>query len=584
MDYKKLHTSGNKVVKLVRMSDIVRLKQQNLNCIDDLDEFIEDHNVREFDHSDEADEQLKVVNTFIANFKKSQSELKIALGDQYDDGAEVKHKHYTDKYRMYTRDIGTRRRELVEFERVSDLELVKLKQIFLHELASDLELEKLKLASEEKSRDREHNLELEKLKLISEAKSREKNLQLEEKNLQLEEKKLQLEEKKFQLEEQRVADERTRETVRLETSAALALAALRSSEASLPDNLSVSEMEREKSEMILQYEKFRMAHAALSLGDRYGDEQKALLSSVSEKVQIKISGLTHSIRIKQETQGNLVLKERELEYDSKRVYGEQTAIEINMRCSALIRKCGVTLTTLPDSQLLDLNKELFQLDNDASKILEKVTKYSRIAGGLDMRDRLVNINDLLVKTIGKKENFVLAVRREVMDRDLSKEKIRNALGLKIRIPKFTGYESPMDIYTFQTQFRKLVYPYVQKPLLSDTLKYNYLGDPALTMVKELIDIDKIWDRLIKSYGDPRVLLQNKLGGLSEMGGLDKIRGKEKLIVGISELVNAMAELSRLAKMYNLESTLYHPMGGLGKVQELLGQSRVRKKSVWTRFE
>ena len=173
-----------------------------------------------------------------------------------------------------------------------------------------------------------------------------------------------------------------------------------------------------------------------------------------------------------------------------------------------------------------------------------------------------------------KEHFVLAVRREVMDRDLSKEKIRNALGLKIRIPKFTGYESPMDIYTFQTQFLKLVYPYVQKPLLSDTLKYNYLGDPALTMVKELIDIDKIWDRLIKSYGDPRVLLQNKLGGLSKMGGLDKIRGKEKLIIGISELVNAMAELNRLAKMYNLESMLYHPMCGLGKVYELMGQKRV----------
>ena len=161
-------------------------------------------------------------------------------------------------------------------------------------------------------------------------------------------------------------------------------------------------------------------------------------------------------------------------------------------------------------------------------------------------------------------------------RDLSKEKIKNALGLKVKIPKFTGYESPMDIYTFRTQFEKFVTPYVQKPLLPDTLKLNYLGDPALTMVKELIDIDKTWEQLTKSYGDTRVLLQNKLGGLSKIGGLDKIRGNEKLILGISELVNVMAELSRLANKYDLGSVLYHSMGGLGIVQGLMGNSRVKK--------
>ena len=39
-DYKVLHTSGEKVIKPVNMSDIVRIKQNNLDCIDDLDEFI----------------------------------------------------------------------------------------------------------------------------------------------------------------------------------------------------------------------------------------------------------------------------------------------------------------------------------------------------------------------------------------------------------------------------------------------------------------------------------------------------------------------------------------------------------------
>ena len=114
-------------------------------------------------------------------------------------------------------------------------------------------------------------------------------------------------------------------------------------------------------------------------------------------------------------------------------------------------------------------------------------------------------------------------------------------------------DSAMDIYSFRGKFEKFVMPYVQKPLLADTLKYNYLGEPALTMVNGLTNIEEIWNRLIESYGDFGVLLQNKLGALAKMSGLSKIRDNEGLIVGISELLNAMTELKRLAELYNLDS-------------------------------
>ena len=42
------------------------------------------------------------------------------------------------------------------------------------------------------------------------------------------------------------------------------------------------------------------------------------------------------------------------------------------------------------------------------------------------------------ETTDKKGKFIVAVRKEVQDRDLSEEKIKNALGLKVKIPKFTG--------------------------------------------------------------------------------------------------------------------------------------------------
>ena len=119
-------------------------------------------------------------------------------------------------------------------------------------------------------------------------------------------------------------------------------------------------------------------------------------------------------------------------------------------------------------------------------------------------------------------------------------------------------------------------PYVQKSLLAETLKYNYLGNPALTLVKELTDIDEIWERLIKSYGDPRNLLLNKLRELCQLGGLENISGDENLIRAISELLNVMSELKRLAGKYDLRHDLYQARGGLGKFRELIGQRRFKK--------
>ena len=69
---------------------------------------------------------------------------------------------------------------------------------------------------------------------------------------------------------------------------------------------------------------------------------------------------------------------------------------------------------------------------------------------------------------------------------------------------------------------------MSKNLRSSTfLKLNYLSEPALTLVMELDTIAEIWECLTKSYGNARVLLQNKLGELAKMGGLEKMEGEEK---------------------------------------------------------
>ena len=140
------------------------------------------------------------------------------------------------------------------------------------------------------------------------------------------------------------------------------------------------------------------------------------------------------------------------------------------------------------------------------------------------------------------------------------------------MPKFSGYQSKLDIYTFRSQFEKLVQPGKQRRFWIDILKNNYLSGAAYTLVETVEDIDDAWVKLTSAYGDMRLLLQSKIGALDKIGSLDKIKGDEKLANILSKILNAMCELSTLAQKYNLNYKLYAG-GGLEKVLSLLGESR-----------
>ena len=103
---------------------------------------------------------------------------------------------------------------------------------------------------------------------------------------------------------------------------------------------------------------------------------------------------------------------------------------------------------------------------------------------------------------------ILAI--EISKRDFSEEKGKNASILGIKIPKFRGYDSSMDFYTFKAEFEKLVSPRVQGKLVADYLKTNYLDGHALALVKEINDINQIWERLKLSFRNVANLLFNKL--------------------------------------------------------------------------
>lgn len=97
----------------------------------------------------------------------------------------------------------------------------------------------------------------------------------------------------------------------------------------------------------------------------------------------------------------------------------------------------------------------------------------------------------------------------------------NESKLKIHLPKFSGYESKLDIYTFQSEFMKVYERTIPKRVLPDLLKNNLLEGAALSLVSSVKDIDEIWQRLKGAYGDPKLLLKKKLSQVGKISNLWK---------------------------------------------------------------
>ena len=181
--------------------------------------------------------------------------------------------------------------------------------------------------------------------------------------------------------------------------------------------------------------------------------------------------------------------ERSRNADAQIVCAESLYQEITLRCTTLKRKCDIASAGMGDPQILELSKNVDKFDLELSEILKGVTSLSNFiptcgeAG--KMRDEVTNV----------KIKFLQNLNDEIVNRDISERKLRNAAWSNINLGKFVGYDSQMDFYTFRTRFRKLIEPTVQRKYWGDILKMNHLGGFALTLVAKIEDINGIWEKL-----------------------------------------------------------------------------------------
>ena len=250
--------------------------------------------------------------------------------------------------------------------------------------------------------------------------------------------------------------------------------------------------------------------------------------------------------------------------------------EISYRFKSLSKKFNLDLENLSDHQLLEINQDK-TLHSEFNDVLEKVTELASLVtlGGHPVESLLAKVCKTRDRIASKKDEFFDSLQKVIVERDISVEKIKNASGLKIDLPKFSGYDGSIDFFTFKSEFKRLVESSVQKKFWVDHLKRNYLSGQALTLVEAEKDYEKIWKRLQESFGCARLMLQNKLSLLSKMGGLYQMKGEQKLGSAIAKLCNSMQDLSKLAKDHNLERQLYEG-GGLEQVMSLIGETRHRR--------
>ena len=273
---------------------------------------------------------------------------------------------------------------------------------------------------------------------------------------------------------------------------------------------------------------------------------------------------------------------KQLQEDSRRketlaansLFSEIALIEKSLNCT-YSRK----LTELSDEDLLEAKKAIQSTDQMRFKLIEKVTRLcSIIPEDYDDKDSVLEKLSKLPQSISDlHEKYVSEITSECSVRNVSDSNMRDSCSLKIELKKFSGYNSPLDIYSFRTEFEKLHAKRLRAALLPEYLKNNYLEGTALSLVKTMTDIKEIWERLIEAFGDTKVLLSNKLKEVNNMGEIWKLKERSKSVEALSKLVFVMEELKELAVKHSIENYLYYG-GAIASLYKIIG-NRDRDKFI-----
>ena len=224
-----------------------------------------------------------------------------------------------------------------------------------------------------------------------------------------------------------------------------------------------------------------------------GNEKIELIMNEASRVQFEEKECDKVELAARKKQEESSMKEKE------ELLTQRLLIEIYALEDSLCDVQWVLVTQLEDRDLLNHEKDLSSLDKKFSCLSTKVTNLiSQLPVGFLDRNRVLDKRSEKEKEVRRiLDSYKQNLRTEIANRNVDEEKLWNTPSLKIKLEKFSGYNSVIDIYTFQVEFEKLYARRIEKKLLPDYLKNNYLKGTALTLVRTLEYLDEIWKRLKK---------------------------------------------------------------------------------------
>ena len=265
------------------------------------------------------------------------------------------------------------------------------------------------------------------------------------------------------------------------------------------------------------------------------------------------------------------------DYQMKNLARDSIIDEIRRLVSELSEDINTDLVLSTDDDIRKRNKSKSDLFTKVNSLSSNYKEMLLLVsdGNTKYEPKVTELIDEYNTVMSTKQVYIKSLQTEVELREIDKEDLFNASSLNIKLPKFNGYSSPIDVYSFQSEFNKLYQKTTPKKLQADLLKNNFLEDSALSLVKSVTDIDEVWSRLKIAYGNPKSLLTKKLAEVSRFGQLWKLKEPTKIIEELTKLINAMKDLIQLAKSHNIEAKLFNG-DGLERIYQLMGDSRITK--------
>ena len=272
----------------------------------------------------------------------------------------------------------------------------------------------------------------------------------------------------------------------------------------------------------------------------------------------------------------LRIKRANQDDDAKITSMKFTVTDLNRKIEEINEKLTVELETKTDVQLIQMEKDSSNMNSDIKEVSNKYEQLLQThVTDKALVTEITGVGKSYAKLTKSFSNYLKLLKTEIDNRDIYKQRSFDESKLNIKLDKFAGYTSETDIYTFQSTFNKIHLQTTPSKLLPDLLKNNFLRGSALSLVKNIPDIDEIWKALKAAYGDTRCLLTKKLQMLSDKDPLYRIKDPEKLIQAITSIINIIKELMRLAEEHHLEESLLYG-DGLNRIYDLIGDNRLTR--------